>query len=262
MTNQKTLYSELRPFADMMIDQGRGVTVSDLTFASAEDRYSTAFIPLVSSSASSPTVGVAAANTTLPAGQTVKFMQKNIGEAGQGFTASLTVGETNNTNGDRQPSNQVYIATHLGFKIYGTLNAGSLNEIQIQSQGAMGQIAGNTTWALTVGDGIKRTLGTILEYPAGSGVTGFVAVGGPTVAGAALISSWANNGSADCEQKRKLPIPIVFPPNIQVDLEIKTGAAQTFQNNASTTASVFGGAPYGGIAFKATFKGFRMTMPA
>lgn len=255
--NQKTLYSELRPFADMMIDQGRGVTVSDLTFASAEDRYTTSYIPLTIA-----TAGLGNGLCVLPAGQTVKFMQKNIGEAGQGFTASLTVGETNNTNGDRQPSNQVYIATHLGFKIYGTAGAGSLNEITIQSQAAMAQIAGNTTWALTVGDGIKRTLGTLIEYPAGSGVTGFVSVGGSSAAAPVLVSSWANNGSADCEQKRKLPIPIVFPPNIQVDLELKTGAAQSFLNNSGTSNSVYGGQAYGGIAFKATFKGFRMTMPA
>jgi hypothetical protein len=256
--NQKTLYSELRPFADMMIDQGRGVTVSDLTFASAEDRYSTSFIPCTVG-----TAGLASGLITLPAGQTVKFMQKNIGESAQGFTAALTVGETNNTNGDRQPSNQVYIATHLGFKIYGTGGAGTLNEITIQSQAAMAQIAGNTTWALTVGDGIKRTLGTLIEYPAGSGVTGYVALGGGTTAGAtSFVSSWANNGSADCEQKRKLPIPIVFPPNIQVDLELKTGAAQSWLNNSGSTLSVFGGQVYTGIAFKATFKGFRMTMPA
>jgi hypothetical protein len=250
--NQKTLYSELRPFADMMIDQGRGVTVSDLTFASAEDRYSTSYIPLTNGTSAGGT------SVTLPAGSVVKFMQKNIGEAGQGFTAALTVGETNNTNGDRQPSNQVYIATHLGFKVYGTARASSLDEITIEDQATMAKICGNTTWSLTVGDGIKRTLGTVLEYPAGSGPTGFVALSSTT----AVLSSFANNGAADCEQKRKLPIPIVFPPNIQVDLELKTGAAQTFNNNVLAATSVNGQGGFGGIAFKATFKGFRMTMPA
>ena len=46
MAHNKSIFEELAPFASMVVDQGRGVVVSDLAFASAEDRYSTAFITL------------------------------------------------------------------------------------------------------------------------------------------------------------------------------------------------------------------------
>ena len=250
MASQKSIFEELKPFAGMVIDQGRGVTVSDLAFSSAEDFYSTGLIPLT------------ALTTTLPAGATVSLFKANIGDnGGQGFAnVTLTVGETNNKNGDRQPSNQVYIATHLGFQVYAVTDTNSLNCIPINNPFSMYKICANTTWALTVGDGIKRTLGTILEYPAGSGIDADVACGVTGSSAANLFWAVANNGKVGCD-KRKLPIPIVFPPNIQVDIELKTGAQQPLLDNiggTTVTATYTGGA----IAYKATFTGFRMTMPA
>jgi len=242
MHSQKSIYEELKPFAGMVIDQGRGVTVSDLAFASAEDRYSTAFIGL--------------STLTLPARQAKKLFQKNIGETGQGSDIALTRGETNNTNGDRQPSNQVYIATQLGFQIYAVTQSTSLAAIPILNPTAMYAIGLNTVWNLTVGDGIKRTLGTVLEYPSGSGID--VAMDGGS--SPSIIHGFSNNGWVGAA-KRKLPIPIVFPPNVQVDIEVETGTAQVLVNNLGVT---WGGLSYSGgsIAYKATFRGFRMTLPA
>jgi hypothetical protein len=245
MATQKSIFEELKPFAGMVIDQGRGVTVSDLAFSSAEDFYSTGIIAL--------------STLTLPAGSPVSLFKANVGDnGGQGWTSgTLTIAETNNKNGDRQPSNQVYIATHLGFQIYALTGVVGFQGIYINNPHSLYLIAINTTWSLTVGDGIKRTLGTIMEYPAGSGIDADVAIAGSTDS----LWSCANNGWVGC-QKRKLPIPIVFPPNIQVDIELKTGAAQILHDNVGDTGSVTELFTGGAIAYKATFTGFRMTMPA
>jgi len=249
MSNQKSIYEELKPFAGMIIDQGRGVTVSDLAFASAEDRYSTAFIQL--------------STLTLPASTTVKLFQNNIGETGQGSGSYvLTRAETNNTNGDRQPSNQVYIATHLGFQVY-AITLG-LEVIPITNPNSLYSICNSTVWNLTVGDGIKRTLGSVLEYPAGSGVDTTLSSGvGSSVAVVAAPSvAFSNNGWIGCA-KRKLPIPIVFPPNVQVDIELETGGAQILIDNNNAISGVWATTfTTGKIAYKATFTGFRMTLPA
>lgn len=243
MATQKSIFEELKPFANMVIDQGRGVTISDLAFSSAEDFYSTGAIALNA--------------LVLNAGSTVKLFEANIGDnGGQGFAnVSMTVGETNNKNGNRQPSNNVYIATHFGFQVYATTSVNSLNAVPIQNATSLYQIAANTAWSLTVGDGIKRTLGTVLDYPAGSGIDTALSTG------TGGFTSFSNNGWVGC-QKRKLPIPIVFPPNISVEIELKTGASQALLDNQATAgvdASVFTG---GAICYKGVFSGFRMTLPA
>lgn len=253
MATQKSIFEELKPFANMVIDQGRGVTISDLAFSSAEDFYSTGAIAL--------------STLTLSAGSTVKLFEANIGDnGGQGFSnVTLTVGETNNKNGNRQPSNNVYIATHFGFQIYAVTSVDKLNAVPINNPNAMYQIAANTSWSLTVGDGIKRTLGTVLDYPAGSGIDTALALAGSAAGfggGGVGALSFANNGWVGC-QKRKLPIPIVFPPNISVEIELKTGAAQTLPNNPASNNSQ-GATSYSGgaICYKGVFSGFRMTLPA
>jgi len=251
MDNQKSIYEELKPFAGMIIDQGRGVTVSDLAFASAEDRYSTGFIQLTT--------------LVLPSSDTVKLFRTNIGGTGQGSgSLELTRAETNNTNGDRQPSNQVYIATHLGFQVYAI--SGTFVNIPIMNPASIYKIGMSTVWNLTVGDGIKRTLGTVLEYPAGSGIDVKAAgtgAGAIITAAAPSFNAFSNNGWVGCN-KRKLPIPIVFPPNVQVDIELETGSAQTLIDNAEQAGWGGGTASFEGgkIAYKATFRGFRMTLPA
>ena len=249
MATQKSIFEELKPFANMVIDQGRGVTISDLAFSSAEDFYSTGAIALNA--------------LNLTAGSTVKLFEANIGDnGGQGFSnVSLTVGETNNKNGNRQPSNNVYIATHFGFQVYAVTSVDSLNAVPVNNPNTMYKIAANTSWSLTVGDGIKRTLGTVLDYPAGSGIDTALALQGTDTVGNQL-TAFSNNGWVGC-QKRKLPIPIVFPPNISVEIELKTGAQQTLEDNAIKPAA-FGGVAFtgGAICYKGVFSGFRMTLPA
>ena len=249
MAQTKSIFEELAPFASMVVDQGRGVVVSDLAFASAEDRYSTAFIRLGT--------GVA-----LPANSSVKLFQSNIGATGQGSPFALTVAETNNTNGDRQPSNQVYIATHFGFQIY-AVQSGATSISPMATYGDVYKVAAGTSWNLTIGDGIKRTLGTVLEYPAGSGVDAQAAVSNATnsLAGNGIVQ-YPNNGWVGCSS-RKLPIPVIFPPNIQVDIELLTGNAQQLAGNAYSTGGNGAALASGDyIAYRATFHGFRMTLPA
>lgn len=239
MAHDKSIFEELAPFSKMVVDQGRGVVVSDLAFASAEDKYSTSFIQL--------------STLTLPANSSVKLFQKNVGESGQGISTNLTIAETNNKNGQRQPSNQVYIATHLGFQLYTVNSTGtSLAVVPFSGISAWSDMyitAASTTWSLNVGDGIERTLGTVLEYPAGSGIDSPAGIGSGATTYSATFAP--NNGWVGCK-KRKLPIPIIFPPNIDVDIQLKTGAAQTL---AGVDSSSY-------IAYRATFTGFRMTLPA
>jgi len=242
MAHEKSIFEELAPFSKMVVDQGRGVVVSDLAFASAEDRYSTAFIQL--------------AGSVLSANSNVKLFQKNVGETGQGSAVNLTIAETNNKQGDRQPSNQVYIGTHLGFQLYRHASSGALNVLPFgagaESVSDMYKVAASTTWSLNVGDGIERTLGTVLEYPAGSGIDTPAAIPSGSGVGTTNPAAFApNNGWVGCK-KRKLPIPVIFPPNISVDIQLLTGAAQTL---GSVNSGDY-------IAYRATFTGFRMTLPA
>jgi len=246
MAHAKSIFEELAPFASMVVDQGRGVTVSDLAFTSAEDKWSTALIPLV--------LGA------LPANSSVRLFQKNVGETGQGFaTNAMTGAETNVTNGDRQPANQVYVATHLGFHVYATSGTTSRDPLGIDSAEDLYRICANTWWTLKIGDGIERALGTVLEYPAGSGVDMRGLNKGATASASderIATNGWAGRG------KRKLPIPIIFPPNIQVNIGLKTGAVlasagwrdggDNGANQLNTTVA---------IAYRATFCGFRMTLP-
>jgi len=232
----KDIYTELAPYADMVVDQGRGVTIQDLTFASMEDYWSTG--------------AIAASSGELTSNSTVELFTKNIGESGQGFTAALTSSETNNKNGNRQPSNEVYIGLAAGFQVYYTSGVGSLDpEFFIQPED-IGKIGLATSWTLTVGNSIERRLGTVLEYPAGSGPYADLAGYGGATPNAAVGA--AVNGAPWCG-KRKLAIPVVFPPNIQVALKLEVGSGSGALAALSGTEA---------ICFRMTFRGFRMTLPS
>jgi hypothetical protein len=247
------LFSELAPFLDLPIDQTSGMKIGDLAFASAEDKWSTCFLPIASSA--------------IAAGSTAALFQTDIGQSGQGSQgANLTISETNLKGGLRQPANQVYVATHLGFSFYFTnTSATAIVPIPMNNVATIHALGLGLTWFLNVGDMIQRTLGTLGEYPAGSGAFGNVFANGSTSAG---TSGWGTNGDPG-EDKRALRVPIVFPPNINVEIGIQSGTAITLYDNLGALTGLSPAAVFpafdvsvgGKVGVRATFSGFRMTVP-
>ena len=54
---------------------------------------------------------------------------------------------------------------------------------------------------------------------------------------------------------RKLPLPVIFPPNIKVDIRVTSGNQFTLQDTTLFAVSTC-------IAVKQTFRGYMMTLPA
>jgi hypothetical protein len=202
-----------------------------------------------------------AGNYVLAGNSEVQLFSKNIGETGQGFTAALTIAETNNVNGDRMPANQVYIGLKAGFQVYVTSSAASLDPFPILSQFGMYKIANSTVWSLNIGDGIKRFIGTVAQYPAGCGpwapswemdTTGLGAAAGAFLGTNGV--GYANNGAPFASELRSLPLPVIFPPNIKTDIRLLTGTAVTLTADDCVTAYA--------ICYRMTFRGYMMTLPA
>jgi len=242
---------DLAPFAQMVVDQSRGVTVEDLAFASAQDYWSTGFIPL--------------STLTMLANSEVQLFSKNIGETGQGSAQALTISETNCVNGDRMPANQVYIGLRAGFHVYqvaaAALATTALDPFPILSPVGMTKIAQNIVWSLNIGDGIKRFIGNIDHYPSGSSF--YASDFKFNAAGLALVASpfkgtrgvgYANNGAPFASELRSLPLPVIFPPNIKTDIRIKSGSAILLTADDITSSYA--------VAVKMTFRGYMMTLPA
>lgn len=243
----QSMYEDLAPFAGMVVDQSKGVTVGDLVFASAQDFWSTGFIPL--------------STFTLPANSEVQLFSKNIGESGQGSgTAVLTAAETNNVNGDRMPANQVYIGLKCGFQIY-QVAANTLDPFPLVGPVGMLKVTHNTVWSLNIGDGIKRFIGSVAHYPAGCGVSVDAYTFNTVGLGAAALQGYrgtdgvafCNNGIPSAAELRTLPLPVIFPPNIKTDIRLLTGGASVLTADDVTSGN--------SIAYRMTFRGYMMTLP-
>jgi hypothetical protein len=247
MALNQTMADDLAPFAQMVVDQSRGVTVGDLAFASAQDFWSTGGIPL--------------ATLTLNANSEVQLFSKNVGETGQGFTVPLTISETNNVNGDRMPSNQVYIGLKVGFQVYSTSAVTSLDPNMFLSPKGVQKVTQAAAWSLNIGDGIKRFIGNVAQFPAGAGPWASSWVyntAGLIVAAAANLGtngvSYSDNGAPFASELRSLPLPVIFPPNIRTDIRIQTGTAVTLTADDCLSGAV--------ICYRMTFRGYMMTLPA
>ena len=158
--NEKTVFADLAPFSKMVVDAGKGILVSDTTFASASDLWSTGMIPL-------------AANV-LTAGQTVKMFSVARGQSGQGTTAAHTYQQTNVVfNNGQMSANQTYLGIKTGFSVYWYSAADTLSIPRyVDGEHDLLAIALDTVWKLKVGDNIQRTIGAIVDYPQGSGIWG------------------------------------------------------------------------------------------
>ena len=244
---QGSIFEDLAPYASMIVDQGKGVTVSDLAFASAQDYWSTCAVAVNGS-----TAGLIDANSE------ENLFEKKIGDTGQGFTAALTISQTNNVNGDRMPANQVYVGLKAGFNLYhlndvGTLSAYKLFDVPQD----LAAVADNFCWSLNVGDGIKREIGSLLSFPHGCGVDSgtqgqFITAAG---AGAGIPNTQGAQNGGPLVEMRKLPLPVIFPPNIKVAITAKCG------NTFTLTSTTFW-AVSDAVAIEMTFRGYMMTLPA
>lgn len=256
-SEEKSVFEELAPFARMVVVPG--VTVGNLVYSNQQDLYSSAAF------ASSAT-GIVAANTQL------QFFVGALNESAiqQGYTAgTLSLGQTNSRFSKGQaPANQVYIATHAAFQMsklsaleltanpveslllaaasaQAAVVAPPLSKAGVQSNCDVFALGQSFSWDLTVGRGITRTIGTLNEY-ATAGVSATQDDG--TAAAGAFI--FAQNGSP-CASMRRLEVPIVFPPLVNVNITASNGSpVQLVINNAITN-----------VQMKMILKGYLMTMP-
>jgi len=237
--NEKTVFADLAPFSKMVVDAGKGILVSDTTFASASDLWSTGAFTL-------------AANI-LTGGQTVKLFSIARGQGGQGFTPSASYAQTNVVfNNGQMSANQTYLGIKTGFTLYWVTSAAAAAHTIPQYLDGEADLLGvqnDIVWKLKVGDNIQRTIGTLADYPQGNGVWGFpVGVGGATPN--TVTYEFQQNGGP-ISTRRALPLPVIWPPLVQVDIELEVG------NNITTT----GMAATAGVCVKQTFEGYLMTLP-
>ena len=262
-----SVFEELRPYAGMTVVPG--VTVGQLNYVNQQDLFSTGCI-------TTSTAGVVAANTRLPLFNAALFEPA----ASQGFAAgNMSTGQTNSKFSKGQaPANQVFIATHCAFGLFKRENADLTDAAAIEDLTVMSAdgtvsflndtyaLAQNLSWDLTIGRGITRTIGTLSEYcsPSVYAKSAQVAtVISDAVApgtGAYLPVNKGLLGSPTCGMK-KLEVPIIFPPLVNVNIEVRSGSP--FQT--IPLFSAIGGDPATAIAqnilVRQTLRGYLMTMP-
>ena len=235
MAQQQTIFEQLAPYAGMTVVPG--VTVGRLNYANQMDLFSDSLFTTA--------VKNVAANTELP------FFTAAQTETGQGFTTGLTLGQTNSKFSKGQPpANQVFVATHMGFGCYYQTDANPANAqtITLPTAEDLFALVQNFSWDLQIGRGITRTIGSLLEYP---DVGGAWSTSRQNDASALLTEyAGAQNGVPAC-YKVKLPIPIIFPPLVNVGLTAKCGNAFTLLDAANSAY----------VVVRSTLSGFLMTMP-
>lgn len=244
----QTIFEQLAPYAGMTVVPN-GVTVGKLNYANQQDLYSDSVNSLVASEVT--------ANTEY------QFLTAALTETGQGWTNGLTLAQTNNRFSKGQPpANQCFVGTELGFAAwYNTPAAGSaLDPTNTQTTTLLTAadlfaVIQNFSWDLTIGRGITRTIGSLLEYPKASGVysaqqSQLAGAAGPPVVPSVSQTGAQNGAPTFCAVK--LPIPIIFPPLINVQITAKCGNSFALSNPPSATAA---------LVIRLRIGGFLMTMP-
>ena len=242
------IYEELAAYADMIVVPG--LTVGKLVYANAMTLYSTAGFNVAS--------GAVVANTKLD------LYQVQIGESGQGFTTAVTLGQTNSRfSKGTAPKNQVFIATHAGFEIFGcsSLDPTSALQENMLPPEVIFALADQFSWDLNIGRGQTRTIGTLLEYGASSGAW---AASQEAISAGSLYGTVGQLGLPGGAMKR-LATPLIFPPQIPVEISAKCGNGFTLINqgvNAALTDNSLG-TPIAttNICVRQHLRGFLMTTP-
>ncbi len=270
MSNEmKSIFEELAPYARMVVVPG--VTVGKLTYANQQVLYSTGLF-------STNTAGEVAANLRVPLFNAALFEPAQ----NQGFSAgSMSLKETNSKFSKGQaPANQCFIATHAGFWLgtrtstsaaVTTATEGLTNIFADGANSALWDglndtftLAHNLSWDLTIGRGITRTIGTLAEYGAPAAYAKEAKITRIAAESAADTQAnlTVNKGQlgSPAAQLKKLETPIVFPPLVNVGIEVRSGSP--FQ-----TLPLGSGAPGALVPTAQNFlvqmllRGFLMTMP-
>lgn len=235
-----TIFEQLAPYAGMTVVPG--VTVGRLAYANQQTTFSDAVFTADAS-------GNVAANTELA------FFRAAVTETGQGWTSGLTLSQTNSKFSKGQPpANQCLVATTFGVGVYYTddLNPANSQDVGLPNSLELFALLTNFSWDLQIGNGITRTIGSLMEYPDIGGT--WSAQPSTTIGTVAPVvqpttRKGAQNGMPACYQV-KLPIPIIFPPLINVNISAKNGNAFTIATAASAN-----------IVVRVSLGGFLMTMP-
>jgi hypothetical protein len=242
----ESAFEELKPYLKMTVAPN-GVTVGDLNFVVAQTQWSSALIPIA-----------AAAAGTIPADVNVPLFQTPLGDPGQNYTTGLTLAQTSWQDGQgRLPANQVFIATSCGFQLFRRntqSTTATATEIMIPQVSATHAIARKLSWQATIGDGITRNYGALIDF---GGYGGSYTTINPT----SINLAASNVTVGDPEGKgRKLRIPLVFPPNISVRIAVVGGESFVVDTlaDAAQTSPLPGGSFLG---VKQFLHGYLCTMP-
>lgn len=236
-------FEELKPYLRMTVAPN-GVTIGDLNFVVAQTQWSTAL----------QSIAVA---QTVPADVNLDLFQAARGDVGQGFTTALTRSQTSwqDTQG-RLPANQVFIATSCGFQIFRRDTASTTataNEDLVPKLSAVNAIGRNLSWQVTIGDGITRNYGSLLDF---GGFGAQYAV--PNPAAVNDFSVGAYMGEPD-SKGRKLRIPLVFPPNISVRIKVRGGNAFVVDDVTGAGGDTLAANTF--LAVRQYLHGYLCTMP-
>jgi hypothetical protein len=238
-------FDDLKPYLKMTVAPN-GVTVGDLNFVVAQTQWSTAL----------QRVAVA---DTIPADVNLDLFQAAQGDPGQGFTTALTRSQTSwKDSQGRLPANQVFIATSCGFQIFRrdtSSTVANATEITIPKLSAVHAIGRNLSWEVTIGDGITRNYGSLIDF-AGYGAQ--YSVSNP--ASANDFSSTAMLGDPN-SRGRKLRIPLVFPPNISVRIKVRGGNLFTVDPTGALAPNVATLPADSFVAVRQFLHGYLCTMP-
>lgn len=257
MAEQKNVFEELAPYARMVVVPG--VTVGQLTYINQQTLFSDSVF-------STSPEGLVAAN------QNVTFFSSALNDSadGQGFAAGqvMTLGQTNSKFSRGQaPANQCYVAVAMGFQISRVTSANTTDVTNFKgllTPKDVFSIAQNFAWSLSIGRGIERTIGQLCEWPAGTGAWGLNNDGGlgltglladimPSTIAPVVSAGYTGQLGSPNGQMRRLHVPIVFPPLVNVSLRAQCGNAFLLQTRIASAET---------ICIRQVLKGYLMTMPA
>lgn len=233
---------ELRDYADQVIEvAGKAFTVKDLVYVNQEDFYSTGcFTP--------SSAGVIAANSN------IRMWQTPVNSAGQGFTAPLTLSETNNTVGSRFGGNELLLVYSVGYEFATATSAANpapLTQRLLDSD--VKNLGLNLFWSLQIGSGISRVQGVLGQYPYGAGAY----IGAATAAAADVdqVAYAAQNGGPNVPARKRSSL-LAFPPNIDININIGNGSAITLVDLPSSS---WDGTKV--LTVRGNMRAFRFTVP-
>ena len=269
MADYKSIFEQLAPYAKTVVIPG--VTVGKLNYVNQQDLYSTGLF-------STDANGVVGANLRLPLFNAALFEPAQ----NQGFSAgSMSLAQTNSKFSKGQaPANQCFVATHAGFwlgvrsdtsttptsAVEGLTNifADGGNSTLWDGLNDTFSLSQNLSWDLTIGRGITRTIGLLSEY----GMPGVYAKESQITSVNARIDTdqqgplVVNKGQlgSPCAELKKLETPIVFPPLVNVGIEVRSGSPFQLLPLGVGVPGEFAGVAQN-LLVRMALRGFLMTMP-